>query len=160
MDDFSTSPQGGPFLPGSAVGDEKAMTLVEVLVATAIFGLVFGSVMTGLSRAIYRANWASCNIEANKLAEQRLEQMQNARWDLTASPTVDQVVSNNFPLVTTSLLDYKAGGSLIATNWVTINTLPNTNSPQYKILASSVRWSYRGRGPFTNTVTSIRAMDQ
>ena len=139
------------------------MTLIEVLIASAIFALVFGSVITGLKLASVRANWATLDIEACKLAEQRMERMQSARWDLSTSPIIDEVVSNNFPVVTNNLLfAYTNGASVLATNWVTINTIPNTNasSAQYKVLISSVKWSYRGKGPFTNTVTTIRGPDQ
>lgn len=138
----------------------RGMTLVEVMVATTVFGLVFGSVLKGLMVAVYRANWATCSVAATKLAEQRLEQMESARWDPTAVPAIDELVSGNFPTTTASVFVYKNGGSVIATNWISINILPSTNSPQYKLLYSSVRWSYRGRGPFTNSVFSIRAMDQ
>ena len=139
---------------------DGGMTLAEVLIAIAIFALVFGSVLTGLTQARYRANWSSLNLQAAKFAEQRYEQIQSARWEPTASPAVDEVVSKNFPTTTANLMDYAAGGSLIATNTVRIDTLPTTANPQYKAITCTVVWQYRGRGPFTNIIASVRAPDQ
>jgi type II secretory pathway pseudopilin PulG len=137
------------------------MTLIEVLIATGIFALVFGSVITGMKLASYRATWATLSIEAGKLAEQRMERMQTARWDLSTSPVTDELISNNFLIVTNDVLwTYTNGPAVLATNWVTINSLPNTASPQYKVLVSSVKWNYLSKGPFTNTVTTIRGPDQ
>ncbi len=137
------------------------MTLVEVLIATAIFALVFGSVITGLKLATYRAVWATLDIEASRLAEKQMERMQAASFDLSTSPVTDQLISNNFPTVTNAVLwSYTNGPPLLATNWVTINTLPSTANPQYKVLVSSVKWSYRNKGPFTNSLTTVRGPDQ
>lgn len=139
---------------------DAGMTLAEVLIAVAIFAMVFGSVLTGLTQARYRAAWASLNLEASKFAERQLELVQTANWDPTASPAIDEIISNNFPTVTVDLMDYTGGGLLLATNSVRIDVLPNTGSPQYKVVTSTIVWRYRGRGPFTNIVTSIRAPDQ
>ena len=138
----------------------SGMTLAEVMIALTVFALVFGSVLTGLTQARYRAIWASLSLEAANFAEQCCEQIQNASWDPTASPAVDQVISNNFPTTTTDLLDYTGGGSLVATNTVRINAMPNTNSPQYKVITCTTVWEYKGRGPFTNSIVTVRAPDQ
>ena len=135
------------------------MTLVEVMVATAIFGLIFGSVLTGLWQASYRTTWTTLSVEAARFAEERIEQTQNARWDPTALPVVDEVVSTNFPLRTGALFEFSSGGSVLATNTLTITTLTNTYGGTYRAIASTVVWKYRGRGPFTNNVVTIRAQD-
>jgi len=136
------------------------MTLAEVMIALTVFAVVFVFLLKGLTQARYRAIWASLNLEATKLSEQRYEQMEGASWDLTTSPVTDQILSTNFPTTTNDLFDYTGGGSLIATTTVQISTLPNTNSPQYRVITCATVWSYRGRGPFTNTIVSIRAPDQ
>jgi len=147
-----------------AVTDRRGMTLVEVMVAIAIFALVFGSVMTGLWQANYRAFWISCDAEAGRLAELRMEQMQSAQWDITASPVIDQLTTNNFTNMTYVLLSYTNGVSpIVATNWVSISIVTNATYsayPAYKVLSSSVAWTFEGRGPWTNTVTTLRALDQ
>ncbi len=144
-----------------AIACRRGMTLVEVMIATSIFALVFGSVITGLRLANYRAYWATCSIEAGKLAEQQMEQMQAAQWDITASPVIDQVVSNNFTNTVSILLTYtNSAPPVLSTNWVTINTIPNTANPMYKVLTSSVAWMFEGKGPYTNSLTTIRALDQ
>ena len=139
---------------------DGGMTLAEVLIAIAIFALVFGSVLTGLTQARYRAIWASLSLEAAKFAEERCEQIQNASWDPTATPPTDNVISNNFPTTTADLLDYTGGGSLLATNTVRIDAMPNASNPQYKVITCTTVWKYRGRGPFTNSIVNIRAPDQ
>lgn len=143
---------------------EAGMTLAEVLIAVAIFALVFGSVLTGLTQARYRAAWASLNLEAAKFSERRFEQVQNAPWDPTALIPTNGITSNNFPTVTVDLMDYTGAGSLLATNTVRIdvqtNVVSTTINTQYMVITSTVVWRYRGRGPFTNMVTSIRAPDQ
>lgn len=144
-----------------AVADRRGMTLVEVMMATCVFALVFGSVITALRLANYRAFWATCDLEAGKQAEQQMEQMQAAQWDITASPTIDEVVSNNFTNTTSVLLAYTNNAPpVISTNWVTIATLPNTANPLYKVMTSSVAWMFEGKGPYTNSLTTIRALDQ
>jgi type II secretory pathway pseudopilin PulG len=139
------------------------MTLVEVLVASAIFALVFGSVLTGITQANYRAAWSKYNAAATLAAQQRLEQTMSAPLDLTATPSMDAVVETNFPNDSVDLEQFAGSTNKVcATRTVTIDAVPNSNPKalKYKVITVNVVWSYRGRGPFTNSLTTIRAPDQ
>lgn len=137
------------------------MTLTEVVLALGLFGMVIGAILTGLIQTNYRAGWSVANDAATKLAEHRMEQVMNARWEPTASPTMDQVVATNFPNDVVNLDLNSVGGIPFTGNRsVSITPVPATGTPLYKAVRVQVVWSYRGRGPFTNNVTSIRSPDQ
>jgi|GEM_PF-449893 len=142
----------------------KGMTLAEVLVGVALFALVFGSVLTGITQANYRAAWSKYNAAATKLAEQRMEQIQSAPLDLAASPPFDALVATNFPPDFVDLEQFvgSTNNNVRAMRTVTIESVPNANpnAMKYKVITVSVIWSYRGRGPFTNMLVTIRAPDQ
>jgi len=139
------------------------MTLVEVLVGTAVFALVFGSVLTGITQASYRIAWSKYNAAATKFAEQRMEQIQSAPLELTATPPIDAVVATNFPTDYVDMEKFVGTTNTVrAARTVTIDSVPNSNpnALKYKIITVSVVWSYRGRGPFTNMLVTVRAPDQ
>jgi Tfp pilus assembly protein PilV len=134
------------------------MTLMEVLVALLLFGVVFATVLKGLIQANMRAAWIACDAAASKIAEQRLEQMQNARWD--TSLAIDEVIQANFPTNVVALDTNPNGGSaIVATSTVQVVTITNSTLV-YKVITSNVRWRYLNRGPFTNSVFTIRGQDQ
>jgi hypothetical protein len=88
-----------------------------------------------------------------------MEQTQNARWDPSAP--IDQLTTNNFSADIVTLDAYAGSGSaLSATRSVQITPLPNSSNPDYKIIKAQVVWSYKGRGPFTNGLFSVRSPDQ
>lgn len=136
------------------------MTLVEVLIAIVLFALVFGSIVSGMSLASNRANTIKHTAAAEKLAEQRLEQVLSGLWDLTTVPTVDQVVPANFPADTVSLSAAGLGPLVNATRTVSITPMPNATSPQYKVVQVRIVWSLGNRGPFEITLQGIKSPDQ
>lgn len=137
------------------------MSLVEVVLAVAIFAIVFGSVLKGLTQANLRATWIAYDAAASKMAEQRMEQIRNARWDPTTTPAIDEVITNNFSTTAAALdMNGGTGNSIIATSTVQIVPMPNSASPSYKVVRVEVTWSFFSRGPFTNSVLSIRGPDQ
>lgn len=137
------------------------MTLTEVVFAVGLFGVVIGTILTGLMQANYRAAWATYSDAATKLAEQRMEQVMTARWEPTAVPPIDQLVSANFPDDTVNLDVLTADGTaLTGARSVQITPVTSGGVTQYKVITVRVVWSYRGNGPFTNDVTTIRSTDQ
>jgi Flp pilus assembly protein TadG len=148
-------------IPRPGASAEKGATLVEVLIASLIFAVVFGSILTGLIQSNSRTAWITTDAAASKLAEQRLEQTQNARWDSSAIPPIDEVTSNNFPSLTVTLDNSGGGGNaVVATSTVQVIPLPDASSLAYKVIRSQVTWMLFGRGPFTNTAITLRAPDQ
>ncbi|MSR64415.1 MAG: type II secretion system protein [Verrucomicrobiae bacterium] len=134
------------------------MTLVEVVLAVGIFGLVFGTVLKGLVQANLRASWISFDTAASRIAEQRIEQAQNARWE--PDTPIDEVIPSNFP-TNTYVLDTNPGGSttVLATSTIQIASVTN-GTIVYKVLTSEVKWMFLNRGPFTNSVVTVRSPDQ
>lgn len=142
----------------TAHNERSAMTLVEVVLAVGIFGLVFGTVLKGLVQANLRASWISFDTAASRIAEQRIEQAQNARWE--PDTPIDEVIPSNFP-TNTYVLDTNPGGSttVLATSTIQIASVTN-GTIVYKVLTSEVKWMFLNRGPFTNSVVTVRSPDQ
>jgi type II secretory pathway pseudopilin PulG len=131
----------------------------EVLIALAIGGLVFGSVLTAYVQTTIRAEWSAYNLAAHSLALQRLEQARAAKWDTQSSPPVDLMVPSNFP-VTIDILDIPVSGGNVtyATNVVTISTI--STDPPLKFISVDTIWQFRPGKVLSNTAASYRAPDQ
>ena len=141
---------------------EAAFTLVEVLVALVIIGLVFTSILTSYVSATDRSEWSGYSLAAQSLAVQGMEQARCAKWDPQAWPIVDELGETNY--VTVEQLDMTASKQTIfATNYINIANIPGT-VPMRQIRADCV-WTLASRrpatrGPFTNTAVTLRAPDQ
>jgi hypothetical protein len=137
---------------------QKAFTLAEVVVSLGLGGMIFGGVFNGYMMSAKMAEWDGYNLAGHAMAMQSLEAARAAKWDTQAAVPVDMLVATNFP-TRVEALDVLSGGTpVMATNSVNITTI-STDPPLKMIRAESV-WSFRGRGPFTNTVISYRAPDQ
>jgi prepilin-type N-terminal cleavage/methylation domain-containing protein len=134
----------------------SGITLVEVVVAMAIGGLIMTAVTTGFIQCMRQAEWTSHCLAANSLAVQRLEQARAATWDRGAS--IDQVVSANFP-ADVEVLDIPISKTNIiyATNYTTILTI--SSNPPLKMIRVDCVWGFLNRGLFTNTIATYRAPD-
>src|SRR2546430_12063340 len=142
------------------VRSQRAFTLAEVLIAMAITVMSLGGVITGCIIATRQAECSACSLAAQSLATQRLEQTRAAKWDPRASPPVDEVITNNFPIVPTNILDMPVSGTNIAyaTNFTTISDVTNGGDPPELIPADFVL-SFRQR-VFTHTIAPSPAPDQ
>jgi len=142
------------------VRSQRAFTLAEVVIAMAITVMSLGGVITGYIIATRQAEWSACSLAAQSLATQRLEQTRAAKWDPRASPPVDEVITNNFPIVPTNILDMPVSGTNIAyaTNFTTISDVTNGGYP-LKLIRVDCVWSFREHA-FTNTIATYRAPDQ
>ncbi len=140
---------------------EVGMTLAETLIASAIFVIVFISVIASLSLAGYRSEYARFNAAGAKFAEEAMERCRNAPWDPLAVPPIDMLVSSNFPADTIQMDTYAARGNpLTGGRTVTITPMPSATNASYKVINVQVVWSYKGRGPITNTLVSLRSTDR
>ena len=143
-------------------GATRAFTLVEVLVAIAIIGLVFTSILTSYVSATDRSEWSGYSLAAQSLAVQGMEQARCAKWDPQAWPVVDDLGETNY--TTIEQLDITASRQTIfATNYISIANIPGTVTMR-QIRADCV-WALGSRrpatrGPFTNTAVTLRAPDQ
>src|SRR6476469_1964231 len=100
-----------------------AFTLPEVLIAATLGVLTVTASIYGYVQSAKRAEWSGYNLAAHSLAVQRMEQARACRWDpLSYSTNNDDLVSINFPVVSTNVLDIPISGTNIvyATNYTTI----------------------------------------
>ena len=136
-------------------------TLAEVVVAIAIATLSFGGVIYGYVLTADRAEWSAYSLAAQSLAMQGVEQARAAKWDPKAWPPVDELGLTNYAEVDT--LDVPVSGvPVLATNYISVSLV--SQSPPLRQLRADCVWSLnngrRSRGPFTNTVFTLRTADQ
>jgi len=148
----------------------SAFTLIEVLIAFIIFGLVTSAMIYGYVQANRTAEWSSQSLAAMSYASQGMEQMRSAQWDAEEYSTASgqgttDVLGNNFQTNQVDTLDIPTSGGLISvTNYMTATRYTNSlglTSPPMKLLVSQVVWTFRLTGQlFTNTIVTLRAPDQ
>ena len=136
-------------------------TLAEVVVAIAVATLSFGGVIYGYVLTADRAQWSAYSLAAQSLAMQGVEQARGAKWDPKAWPSVDELGVTNYTEV--DLLDVPVSGQPVqATNYVSVTTV--SQDPPLRQLRADCVWNLRNgrrsRGPFTNTVITLRTADQ
>jgi prepilin-type N-terminal cleavage/methylation domain-containing protein len=135
----------------------SAFTLVEVVVSVAILALCLGGVVYGYVLQAQRAEWSAYSLAAQSLASQGIEQARSAQWKPQLWPVIDELPPTNFSTV--EQLDMpRSGFPVNATNFVTIIEV-STNPPLRQIRVACT-WMFVNRGPFTNTMISLRAADQ
>ncbi len=147
----------------SGGGGSSGFSLVEVVVSLAISGLIFAGVLYGYVFVTDRAEWSAYSLAAHSLAMQGVEQARAAKWDPQAWPGVDELGLTNFTEIAVLDVPTVAGNPLYATNYLSVTTA--STSPPLRQLRCDCVWSlpYRKdaiRGPFTNTVITLRAPDQ
>jgi len=132
-----------------------AFSLEEVVIS---MGISLGSVLaviSGYKVSMYRTEWSLNAGAAHALATQRLEQTRAARWEPNAPTPIDELQAANFPEVLRSLDVPVVGTNITQARLVTsISTL--SSDPAMKWIQVDCIWSIGPRGPFTNTVTSMR----
>jgi prepilin-type N-terminal cleavage/methylation domain-containing protein len=135
------------------------MTLVEVVIALAITGLIVGGIVTGYLYCLTAAVKAELVQTANGRAMQRIEETRSARWDTSVWPTLDELVATNFPDQTVSLdMPGSGSGGTSATIQTTISQISLT--PPIRRIRVDCIWQFRGVELVTNTIETIRAPDQ
>lgn len=138
-------------------------TLTEVVISLAIATLGFSGVLYGYVLTTDQAEWSSYSLAAHSLAMEGVEQARAAKWDPQAWPSIDELGVTNFVQVTTLDVPVSGGNPTYATNYISISAV-QTYPPLRQLRADCV-WSLpyrkgRTRGPFTNTVITLRAPDQ
>jgi Tfp pilus assembly protein PilV len=136
-------------------------TLAEVVVAIAVATLAFGGVIFGYVLTADRAQWSAYSLAAQSLALQGVEQARAAKWDPKAWPAVDELGVTNYTQV--DMLDVPVSGRAVqATNHISVSVV--SQDPPLRQLRADCVWCMtngrRSRGPFTNTVITLRTADQ
>jgi prepilin-type N-terminal cleavage/methylation domain-containing protein len=143
--------------------EQLGFTLMEVVVALAIAALAFAGVLYGYVATSDQAEWGSYSLAAHSLAMQGVEQARCAKWDPQAWPVIDELGLTNFSQVAALDLPVSGGNPVMATNFISVTTV--STLPALRQLRADCVWMLpsRGkktRGPFTNTIVTLRAPDQ
>lgn len=145
----------------NAVRLRSAFTLVEVVVAVLISGMLIGGIVYGYVTSARNAEWAAYSLAANSMAMQAVERARACQWDPWRWPAADsELQQTNFPVIV-DILDVpqtSTGNPTFATNYVTISTI-STNPPLRMIHAECV-WQFINGRVYTNEVATYRAPDQ
>jgi prepilin-type N-terminal cleavage/methylation domain-containing protein len=142
-----------------AIRKRSGFTLVELLLAMGLGGMMVGGVVYGYLQAAKSAEWSAYSLAAQSLAIQRLEQTRAAKWNPLGTPPVDEVLSTNFPQ-RVEILDIPINGTNVvyATNRTTIVSI--STAPALKMIRVDTTWAFCRRGVFTNSIATYRSPDQ
>jgi prepilin-type N-terminal cleavage/methylation domain-containing protein len=151
-------------------------SLIEVVVASAIIALVYGSILTCYIQCGLRAQWAGYSLAAQSLANQQIEQARSAIWDPAMG--FNQMTQLNLPGWTynsgtktwagyvKAVLDvpYATTNFTVATNYVSVQLLTISTIPpvQVQMIRVDTVWPFRYRAGnlyFTNTAATMLAPD-
>ena len=136
-----------------------AFTLEEVLMSMAVASISMAAILSGYLLSFQKAEWAAHDQAAQALAVQRVEQTKAARWEPFAMQAKDELNEANFPDIEQQLYIPVRGTNVVNAMVYTTITDVSTSPPIRRIRADAV-WSYMERGPFTNTVITLRSPDQ
>jgi type II secretory pathway pseudopilin PulG len=133
-----------------------AFTLPEVVISAAIASIAIGGIMTGYVVSARRAEWSVYSLTAHAVATQALERARAIRWDPTANPPIDLLVTNNFPKETI-LMDLPVSGTnaTYATNTITITSI--SVNPPVKLIMVECVWPFVNGRRYTNTIATYRS---
>jgi type II secretory pathway pseudopilin PulG len=146
-----------------------AFSLIEVMIAFLIFGLVTAGILYGYVQANRIAEWSSMSLGAQSYASQGIEQALAAKWDTAAN---GEVLADFLPPISytqpTNLTQFdtndvpQSGAPLLLTNYISVAWIDNlTNGPYLREIKSQVVWRFPLTGKFfTNTIVTFRAPDQ
>ena len=156
--------------PSRAVG----FTLIELMVAAAIFGLVMSGLVYGYVQSNRMAEWSAISLAAQSYASQGAEQARAADWRPRDYPltsgfvgSADEVPATNYVLSGPNyILDIPIKGNPAATdfpffvtNYVSITDV--SISPPLRQIRSDAVWTFYLTGKqYTNTIILLRAPDQ
>jgi prepilin-type N-terminal cleavage/methylation domain-containing protein len=156
----------------------RAFTLVEVLIAATILGLVFAGIINSYIQSGLRVQWSGYSLAAQSQASSVLEQLRSASWDPTQSGTNNnQVVNMNltsqvynatnqtYTGYSVGILDvpYSTTNYTMATNFVTVQMVfvGGVSNVQMQFIRVDTVWPFglRRNAIFTNTVSTMIAPD-
>ena len=155
------------------------ITLMEVVMATAVVAMVFGGVIRAYIQAGMRIEWTGYSLAAQQMANSVVEQAKAATWDPTRASGPQNDLTNlclispsytstnlTYSGYLNGVLDipYNSTNAVTCKSYVTVQMLyltGNTNIPSQFIRVDTV-WPFRLRGNnvyFTNTVCTMVAPD-
>lgn len=138
--------------------NRSGMTLVEVVIAMAITGLVVGGIVVGYTFCTTSAERAALTLAANARALERIEETRSAKWDTATWPVVDRVVATNFPSKVVTL-DLSGAGTGVTQATIQTEISQISANPPLKRIRVDCIWKFKGK-PVTNSIETCRAPDQ
>jgi prepilin-type N-terminal cleavage/methylation domain-containing protein len=156
----------------------NAFTLVEVVISIAIVASVFGGITLAYIQAARRAEWSGYSLAAQALANQQIEQIRAARWELGlfGNPYIDETEQLNLIAASKSGatlrgytwanldIPYSGTNFVRATNFVTItsNNLSLNPVVSVRFVRVDTVWPFRWKSTtrlHTNTLCTYCAPD-
>jgi prepilin-type N-terminal cleavage/methylation domain-containing protein len=150
---------------------QAAFTLIEILIAMFILGIVLSGLIYGYVQANWTAEWSSMSLAAQSYASQGAEQARAADWrprdwPVAYGPGTMDELTNGSIIVNVDFMDIPTKGTPTSTNfqfWVT-NIVYVTNisaNPPLRQIRSDAIWTFPMNGTLcTNTVILLRTSDQ
>jgi type II secretory pathway pseudopilin PulG len=134
------------------------MTLVEVVVALALAGLMVAGIVAGYIYCSASTVKDSLYMAANARAMERIEETRSAIWAPYRAQPVDELVATNFPdeIVT---LDMTVSGSQTNSATLLTDISPISLSPPLRRIHVDCIWQFQGV-EITNSIETCRAPDQ
>jgi prepilin-type N-terminal cleavage/methylation domain-containing protein len=136
----------------------QGLTLVEVVIALAIAGLMVAGLVTGYIYCSTSTVKDSLYMAANTRAMERLEDTRSAIWAPTRAQPVDQLVATNFPDKT---VDLNLAGSSSAVTSATLQTtiFQISDKPPLRGIHVDCIWQFQG-ATIVTSIETLRAPDQ
>jgi len=154
-------------------------TLVEVVITTAIVGLVFGGIITCYIQSGLRVQWTGYSLAAQSLANEVIEQAKAAAWTPAQAIPINNLTNMNlsgasydistgtYTGYNTAILDVPYSGTnyTLATNYVTVQMISGVGGQaqvQMQFVRVDTVWPFYIRGRnlyFTNTAATLMAPD-
>jgi len=145
--------------PVRFISDSRAaMTFIEVMIALSITGLVVVGIVKGYYFCTKSAEKSALSLAANARAMERIEETRSAQWDTSKFPTIDYLVSSNFPDKTVTLDMTGTGTGVSQATLVTAISQISATPPIKKIHVDCI-WSFDAKA-VTNSVETCRSPDQ
>jgi prepilin-type N-terminal cleavage/methylation domain-containing protein len=152
----------------------SGFTLIEILIAFLIFGMVVSGLIYGYVQANRMAELSSMSLAAQSYASQGMEAARSAEWDSQMYPVTNgpgtgdeirlfpsgQSATGHTNYSETDYMDVPCNGAPIpVTNYITVTNI--SIYPPRRQIRSDCVWTFPIDGKLcTNTVITVRAPDQ
>jgi type II secretory pathway pseudopilin PulG len=137
-------------------------TLAEVVISLGISITVIAAVMCAYILTSKAAAKSACSAAANAALVRQMEQVRSARWDIRASPAIDELVAFNATTNVVNLnipISNSAGSVYTATNYTTVQLIRAT--PPLRSIRIDCAWMVPSASTtvYTNSLVSFRGPD-